>query len=159
MTIVLLKVDSFFSDLLLRSSPVESTSSPLRRVPDGNGGLVAAALQRQQYKAMNAGHEAGVGGPCIGAEDVDELDLGRRGRARPRPRAQRPGAPPQPPAVAGTARARWSSRGRWSSFGGRGLRRLDPYGHRMSVPSIGVRCQVLLPMDAVHDLLVAIQLN
>jgi hypothetical protein len=125
MTIVLLKVDSFFSDLLLRSSPVESTSSPLWRVPDGNGGLVAAALQRQQYKAMNAGHEAGVGGPCVGAEDVDELDIGRRGRARPRPPRghERGGAL----AVAGTARARWSSRGRpsscdrWSSRGARGL--------------------------------------
>jgi hypothetical protein len=27
------------------------------------------------------------------------------------------------------------------------------------VPSLDVRCQVLLPMDAVHDLLLAIQLN
>jgi hypothetical protein len=44
---------------------------------------------------------------------VGELRLGRRGRARPRPRRghERAGAL----AVAGTARARWSSRGRPSS--------------------------------------------
>jgi hypothetical protein len=77
MTIVPLKVGSFFSHFLLRSSLVESTSSPLQHFLDRNGGRVVAALQRQQDKAAGAGHEADVGRPCTGAEVAGELDPDR----------------------------------------------------------------------------------